>query len=140
MGARAALIRQVVSSGILYLDKSGFRAYLITMKTQSPSLFACLLVGLACLAWVGGISWAIIYFLGLSATVGWCIVGSLGFSVIVAVTIILYEMRHAVEFSRLSEPIDTERPPVESPRGLSSGLGTLTEGGAPSFRVTNKLF
>lgn len=110
------------------------------MKRLSPSLFACLMVVAACLAWVGGITWAITYFLGLSALVGWCIAGSLGFSAVVAVTIILYEMRHAVELSEFDEPLDSERSPPASHRGASPGAGSLTDGASPSFQVTNKSY
>ena len=110
------------------------------MNTQKPHLFACALVVVACLAWVGGISWAITYFLGLSAVVGWCIAGSLGFSAIVAATIILYEMRHSLELSELEEPVDVQRSPAGNHRGAPLGSGSLAEGAAASFRLPDKFY
>ncbi len=66
------------------------------MKPVFPSIAASFIIGASCLVWVGGITMALVIGLGLSNTAGWIIAGSLGFSSIVAVTIILYEMRHAV--------------------------------------------
>ena len=118
----------------------GIHGYVLCMKTPTPHLFACVLVAVACLAWVGGISWAIAYFLGLSAIVGWCIAGSLGFSAIVAVTIILYEMRHSLELSELEEPVDVERSSAGNHRGAPLGNSSLAEGAAASFRSPDKFY
>ncbi len=108
------------------------------MKALSTPLCACLALVLGCLVWVGGITWAIMYFLGLSAFAGWCIAGSLGASAAVAVTFIVYEMKHAVEWSELDEPADIERSTGTSHLGTSLGTGSLPEGAAPSFQVPNK--
>lgn len=67
------------------------------MKKASPSIAACLVFVASALVWIGGVSLALVYLLGLSETAGWWIAGSLGFSTVVAITVILYEMRHAVE-------------------------------------------
>lgn len=105
------------------------------MRPLTPSMFACSVLAAACLAWVGGISLAITYFLGLSWTVGWWIAGSLCFSFSVAVTVILHEMRHAVDLSELEKPVDVQQLPAAPQRGPSLGSGSLPETLAPSFRV-----
>jgi hypothetical protein len=67
------------------------------MKTSSPSIITCLVVVVSTLAWIAGVSLALVYFLGLSDATGWWIAGTLGFSSVVAMTVILYELRHAVQ-------------------------------------------
>jgi hypothetical protein len=110
------------------------------MKTHSPSLAACFVVGASCLAWIGGISLAMVYFLGLSSTVGWIIAGSLGFSSIVAVTIILYEMRHAVEMPDGTDHADIEGPPVSIHWGPPMGATPVPRNASPAFRVSGDLY
>jgi hypothetical protein len=55
---------------------------------------------------------ALVYGLGLSNTVGWSTAGSLGFTSIVAVAIILDEMRHAIVLPDLMEFADLEGFPI----------------------------
>lgn len=49
------------------------------------------------LAWIAGVSVALVYFFGLSEMTGWWIAGLLGITSVVAASVILYEMSHAVE-------------------------------------------
>ena len=131
--------RQVVLPGVflafLDLDKFGFRAYRTGMKFSTPSMFACSVLVAACLVWVGGISLAITYFLGLSWNAGWWIAGSLGVSFSIAVTVILHEMRHAVDLSEMEEPAGVQRLPSASQRGPLLGSSSRPETLASSFRV-----
>lgn len=83
---------------------------------------------------------ALVYFMGLSSTVGWIIAGSLGFSSIVAVTIILYEMRHAVEMPDWSDHVDFEGPPVPMHWGSSMGTTPVSRSASPAFRVSGDLY
>ena len=67
----------------------------------SPSLVTGLVFAASTVVWIAGISATLVYFLGLSAVVGWWIAGSLGFSSAVAMTVLLYEMNHAMETDRV---------------------------------------
>ena len=67
------------------------------MKNPFPSIATSLVIVASTVLWIAGVSLALVYFLGLSATAGWWIAGLLGFSSVVAMAVILHEMRHAVE-------------------------------------------
>ncbi|MES2660038.1 MAG: hypothetical protein V4689_15560 [Verrucomicrobiota bacterium] len=77
-----------------------------------------------------------VHFLGLSSMVGWILAGSLGFSSIVAVTIILYEMRHAIEMQDYSDVADFKDPPVSIHWGPSMGAAPVPRNAAPAFNVS----
>jgi hypothetical protein len=64
---------------------------------------ACVIVVLSCLAWVAGISWALFHFLALTPAAGWMLAAGLGFAITVAATVILYEMRHAIDLTDYME-------------------------------------
>jgi hypothetical protein len=89
------------------------------MKTISPPLAACVSLAVACLAWIGGVSWAMVHFLGLSSTLGWIIAGSLGFSLIAGLTLILYELNHAIDLRDYVDPEEFDGialPKVKTPK------------------------
>ena len=85
---------------------------------------ACVIVVVSCLAWVGGISWTLAYFLELTPMVGWMLAAALGFSTTLAATIILYELRHAIDLTDCVEATEFEGlmgVPWEMPRVLPHG-------------------
>ncbi len=68
-------------------------------KAQStvPSSAACFVVTLSCFLWITAITVAITHFLDLDALTG-CMIGlSLALTTGVAVLLILYELRHAID-------------------------------------------
>ncbi len=67
------------------------------MKKPFPSILTCLVIVASTLVWIAGVSVGLVYLLGLSESVGWWVAGSLGFSSMVAIAVIHYEMMHAVE-------------------------------------------
>ena len=73
------------------------------MKKSFPSILTCLVVVTSILAWIAGVSVALVHCLGLSDVTGWWIAGSLGFTSVVAMTVILYEMRHAVPIDSVTD-------------------------------------
>lgn len=75
------------------------------MRAFSISLTTCLAVIFSCLLWIGGISWIVVAVLGLSATAGWVIAGTLGAIAVAAIGILLYEVRHAID---LPDDVDLE--------------------------------
>lgn len=105
------------------------------MKTQSPSLAACVVVGVSCLAWVGGLTSALVYFLELSTSTGWLIASLLGFSSTVAITMIIYEMRHAVELPDGFDDAEFDKLLPVSHWGPSMGVTAVPKHAVPAFRV-----
>jgi hypothetical protein len=84
------------------------------MKPILPPLAAYLTLAGACLVWIGGVSLALVYFLELSNTTGWIIAGVLGVSMTVAVSVIIHEMRHAIDLTGFVDPSEMdELPPPE---------------------------
>jgi hypothetical protein len=71
---------------------------------------------------------------------GWLIAGTLGFSSTLAITIILYEMRHAVEYEELVEQVELVAKPATNPRGASMGPTPLPGQVSPSFQVPNDFY
>lgn len=68
----------------------------VIMKLSSPLLTACVVVTVTSLAWIAGITLALVHFLELANSTGWIIAGSLGFLTAVAVGFIQFEIRHAI--------------------------------------------
>lgn len=94
------------------------------MKRSFPFVATCMVVVASVLVWVIGVSMALTYFFELSPAAGWWIAGSLGFSSMVAITVIFHEMRYAVEVDSVGgwtgledlEPIMPWNIPVMSPK------------------------
>ena len=87
----------------LHLAKYAECDCLTGVKGLSPSRTACLFLAVACLAWIGGISLALVYFLGLSDGIGWTIAGTLEVFCIVAAYVLLFEFRHAVDLTSIGD-------------------------------------
>jgi hypothetical protein len=108
------------------------------VKGLSPSRTACLFLAVACLAWIGGISLALVYFFGLSDGIGWTIAGTLEVFCIVAAYVLLFEFRHAVDLTSIgdSQGLGTyPRPPLmNSASILQSPPGVPL----PSFGVSHE--
>jgi hypothetical protein len=75
------------------------------VRAFSISLTTCLAVIFSCLLWIGGISWVVVAVLGLSSAAGWVIAGTLGGLAIVAIGILVHEVRHAID---LPDDVDLE--------------------------------
>lgn len=58
----------------------------------------------SCLVWTGAITVALMHYFVLPAAVGWIIAGILGFLATLAVTFILYGMRHAAVLTDHGDP------------------------------------
>lgn len=111
------------------------RVYFIGMKTASPSVTACVVVLLSCLAWIGGLSLALFHILELTPVTGWIIAGSLGFSAVAAATAILYEMRHAVDLEPYADPAEFNSIPIPTQWGGKSGTMPPPRISAASFQT-----
>lgn len=94
----------------------------------------CLIVGISCLAWVGGISAALVYFLDLTHAVGWAIASTLGVSSTVAVTLILYEIRHASDLPDGSDRSDCGGIPAADQWRGGKGLDPVRGATGPALR------
>ena len=51
----------------------------------------------SCLFWIGGISLAVMWFAGTSVTAVWIVAGALALAVLVWLTVMSHEIRHAIE-------------------------------------------
>ncbi len=109
--------------------------YFIGMKTASPSMTACVVVLVSCLAWIGGLSFALFHILELTPVTGWIIAGSLGFSAVAAVTAILYEMRHAVDLETYADPAEFNSIPIPAQWGGKGGSVPSPRVPAASFQM-----
>lgn len=106
------------------------------MKPASPSITACVVVIVSCLAWIGAISLALVHAFDLSSFTGWIIAGSLGFSAVAAVTAILFEMRHAIDLENYVDPAEFGRIPLPPFGGnLSRPQHTSPMQAAASFQT-----
>ncbi|MEO6477852.1 hypothetical protein [Luteolibacter sp.] len=81
-----------------------------------------------------------VYFLGLSSTVGWIIGGSLALSSMVAVIFILHEMRNAIELPDTSENTDLEGTFASNHWSSVSGAAPVPRTVAPAFRVSGDVY
>jgi hypothetical protein len=86
-------------------------------------------------AWVGGITLAVVQFLALSNETGWAIAGGLGLSTLAAVTFILFELRNAMELPDDVDPVDYLNRPVPSGWKSSVGSPPVAVHAAPAFRI-----
>lgn len=71
--------------------------FLFTMKTFTPRLNPWVIVVVSCLAWIGAITLVLVRFLELSGTAGWAIGGILGATTAAGISVILFELRRAIE-------------------------------------------
>lgn len=84
------------------------------MKPILPPLASYFTLAGACLVWVIGVTLALVYFLNLSSTTGWMVAGLLGLSMTAALSIIIHEMRHAIDLTGYADPTEfDEFPPPE---------------------------
>ena len=119
----------------LSLDMTRPRVYFVGMKAASPSMTACVVVIVSCLAWIGGLTLLLVHVLELSAMTGWMIAGFLGFSTVAAVTAILFEMRHAVDLESYVDPAEFNSIPIPSWWGGKSVTHRPPRIPAASFQV-----
>jgi hypothetical protein len=56
-----------------------------------------IVLAISCLAWIGAISFAVVYFLGTAVSTGWIIGGILFVALAVWVVVMLREIRNAIE-------------------------------------------
>lgn len=74
------------------------------MKNPFPSLAAWVVVTVSCIAWIAGISFTLVCFLGLSPQAGWIVAAVLGAPAGLAVGVFVYEMRHAIDLPGYIDP------------------------------------
>ncbi|MES2922223.1 MAG: hypothetical protein V4819_11790 [Verrucomicrobiota bacterium] len=104
------------------------------MKTLSPSLTAWVIVILSCVGWIGGVSVAFVYLLGLSNTAGWIIAAALGFSTTMVIAIVVHEGKNAVDLTDYEELAEFERL-VSSPFPALRHVPKRLNVAIPSLRV-----
>ena len=105
------------------------------MKYNPPSLGVCATVIASCLAWIGGITFALVHFLDLSPATGWVVAGILGSSTTVAAIVILNEMRHAIDLTDYVDPADFGSLPLPADWKLPATAHPLAGGVHYGFRV-----
>jgi len=108
------------------------------MSRPSSSLVAAAVTTLACMAWIGGISYALVYFLGLSSLAGWIIAGVLGMVAVVVVGIFLFELHHAVDLTDCENPPEFENRPLPAHRKAAPVVQVPQALSAQRLRVSNE--
>lgn len=108
------------------------------MKFLPTSLLTCLVLLIACIAWVIGISWFLIELLNLSSTDGWITVGALSILFVAAMLIVRHEELNAIEL-----PDDGDVDYGAADAGSSYGkrqthAPVLPVDAAPAFRVPTR--
>jgi hypothetical protein len=104
------------------------------------SLMTWFSVVISCFLWIGGVSWLVVHFLGLSPEVGWVVAGILVAFTVAAAFVISYEVRHAID---LPEDDDFERVihrPVSASRISFSSVAPRPIDPAPAFRTMGERF
>lgn len=93
---------------------------------------------MACLAWVGGISLALVYFLELSNAIGWAIAGTLGVLCTVAACVLLFEFRHAIDLTEIVDEAEFDSYPGPTLTNPTAVVPPTSGVPVPSFSVSNK--
>jgi hypothetical protein len=108
------------------------------MPRLSSALVATIVITLACTAWIGGISCALVYFGGFSVTVGWIAAGVLSLIAAVVVGIFLFELRHAVDLTDTDSPPEFENRPLPAHRKTNPVAQVAPALSAQALRVSNE--
>jgi hypothetical protein len=77
----------------------------------------------SCVAWIGGITLALVYFLQLSPTIAWVIAGSLSLSSTIAITLIFRELRHAIVIPDDADLLEYDMFPVPARKPVPANRG-----------------
>jgi uncharacterized membrane protein len=86
------------------------------MTRPSSPLVAAFVIILACFAWIGGISYGLVYLFGLSSITGWVIAGALGLVAVLVVGVFLFELRNAVDLTDCDNSPEFENRPLPAHR------------------------
>ncbi|MGL4400522.1 MAG: hypothetical protein ACRCXD_11685 [Luteolibacter sp.] len=78
----------------------------------------------SCVLWISGISWAIVALFGLSLMTGWTIAAGLGILALVAVGVLSYEVRNAID---IPDDVDLEPVKWSGPRASFGSKATRVE-------------
>jgi hypothetical protein len=101
--SRPLILRiRVVTKKLEHFASCGFLPF---VKSFSLSLVTSCAVACSCVLWIGGISWAAVGLFGLSVLTGWLIAGVLGVLALIAVGVLSYEVRNAID---LPDDLDLE--------------------------------
>lgn len=109
------------------------------MPRLSSSQVAAIVLVFACMAWIGAITFALIYFLGLSSFVGWMIAGSMGLIAATIIGVFLFELRHAVDLTDCDGHPEFEERPLPGYRAASPAATMTQVLPAQALLVSNKL-
>ena len=104
------------------------------------SLVTWFSVLISCFLWIGGVSWLVTHFLGLSPEAGWAVGGILVILAVAAAFVISHEVRHAID---LPEDDDLERVmhrPVIGPRISFASVAPRPIEPVPAFRTMGERF
>jgi hypothetical protein len=107
------------------------------MTRPSSSLVAAIVTILACAAWIGGISYALVYFGGISAAAGWITAGALGLVAALVVGVFLFELRNAVDLTDCEDSPEFEPRPVPTHRKASPALKSPSVLSGQALRMSN---
>jgi hypothetical protein len=106
------------------LEHFALCGFLFLVKVFPLSLMTSFAVTCSCVLWIGGISWAVVALFGLSAVTGWTIAGALGVLALVAVAVLSYEVRNAID---IPDDVDLEPVRWSGPRAGFGGKATRVE-------------
>lgn len=87
-----------------------------------------IVLAISCLAWIGAISFAVVYFMGMAASTGWIIGGGLLLAFAVWVVVMLRQIRNAIELPSCGDGIIDESD--------KSALGRSRSGTMESRKMT----
>jgi hypothetical protein len=104
------------------------------------SLMTWFSVLISCFFWIGGVSWLVVYFLGLSPEAGWAVVGLLTAFAVGAAFVVSYEVRHAIDLSEDDDLEEGMRRPVSAPRISFSSVVPRPIDPSPAFRTMGDRF
>lgn len=110
------------------------------MKPINHMLSTWTLVCGSCLAWIGTITFALVYCFDLSPTSAWLIAGSLGISATLAISVILYEIRNAIVLPEDADPAEFDMFPVPPRKNPQPRVAKIRPVPARRFRVPREVF
>jgi hypothetical protein len=95
---------------------------------------------ISCFLWIGGVSWLVVHFLGLSLEAGWAVVGFLVALAVAAAFVISYEVRHAIDLPEDDDSEGVMHRPVSAPRLSFSSVAPRSIEPAPAFRTMGERY
>jgi hypothetical protein len=108
------------------------------MKPSAPMLNTWVLVCGSCMAWIGGITFALAYFFELTPPAAWVIASSLSLSATIAITFIFRELRNAIVLPDNADPLEYDMLPI--PKRKDKRMTKAKSKHVSSFAVARENF